>query len=155
MFLPSEDCHNNLKESKDTKFTVVVPDRHMLFQNQTPIQWYRTVHSQLYLISQICQNHSFFVSIFSQRFSREKCPILTVASFFSSDYNLTLIGPLFLQSKLLKLIPQGQVPSAEISAKGFPLFIFYYCNLTYKPRTRLKAPLSIFFGIVRLFFENF
>ena len=25
--------------------------------------------------------------------------------FFSSDYNLTLIGPLFLQSKLLKLLP--------------------------------------------------
>ena len=24
--------------------------------------------------------------------------------FFSSDYNLTLIGPLFLQSKLLKLL---------------------------------------------------
>ena len=43
----------------------------------------------------------------SRRFSREKCPTLTVASFFlffSSDYNLTLIGPLFLQSKLLKLL---------------------------------------------------
>ena len=46
--------------------------------------------------------------IFSWRFSSEKCPTLTVASFFllfSSDYNLTLIGPHFLQSKLLKLLP--------------------------------------------------
>ena len=51
----------------------------------------------------------FTETIFSRRFSREKCPTLTVASFFffffSSDYNLTLIGPLFLQSKLLKLLP--------------------------------------------------
>ena len=41
--------------------------------------------------------------VFSRRFSSEKCPTITVASFlsFSSDYNLTLIGPLFLQSKLL------------------------------------------------------
>ena len=57
-------------------------------------------------------------SVFSRRFSSEKCPTLTVASFFlffSSDYNLTLIGPLFLQSKLLKLLPLGQVRSAEIS----------------------------------------
>ena len=46
------------------------------------------------------------VTVFSRRFSREKRPTLTVASFlfFSSDYNLTLIGPLFLQSKLLKLL---------------------------------------------------
>ena len=43
--------------------------------------------------------------------------------FFSSDYNLTLIGPIFLQSKLLKLLPLGQVRSAEISAIGSP-FIF-------------------------------
>ena len=45
--------------------------------------------------------------VFSRRFSREKSPTLTVASFFlffSSDYNLTLIGPLFLQSELLKLL---------------------------------------------------
>ena len=45
------------------------------------------------------------VTVFSRRFSREKCPTLTVASFFlffSSDYNLTLIGPFFLQSKLLQ-----------------------------------------------------
>ena len=49
-----------------------------------------------------------FFDFFSRRFSREKCPTLTVASFFffffSSDYNLTLIGPLFSQSKLLKLL---------------------------------------------------
>ena len=47
-------------------------------------------------------------AFFCRRFSSEKCPTLTVASFFSfffsSDYNLTLIGPLFLQSKLLKLL---------------------------------------------------
>ena len=43
--------------------------------------------------------------LFSRRFSKEKYPTLTVASFFSSDYNLTLIGPLFLQSKQLKLLP--------------------------------------------------
>ena len=51
---------------------------------------------------------SIVLRFFSRRFSREKCPTLTVASFsssFSSDYNLTLIGPLFLQSKLLKLLP--------------------------------------------------
>ena len=45
-------------------------------------------------------------TIFSRRFSSEKSPTITVASFFSffsSDYNLTLIGPLFLQSRLLKL----------------------------------------------------
>ena len=46
--------------------------------------------------------------LFSRRFSSEKCPTITVASFvsfFSTDYNITLIGPLFLQSKLLKLLP--------------------------------------------------
>ena len=31
--------------------------------------------------------------------------ILQWLVFFSSDYNLTLIGPFFLQSKLLKLLP--------------------------------------------------
>ena len=48
-------------------------------------------------------------NVFSRRFSSETSPTITVASFFSfsfsSDYNLTLIGPLFLQSKLLKLLP--------------------------------------------------
>ena len=51
---------------------------------------------------------NFLNEFFSRRFSREKCPTLRVASFFHlflSDYNLTLIGPLFLQSKLLKLLP--------------------------------------------------
>ena len=46
--------------------------------------------------------------------------------FFSSDYNLTLIGPLFLQSKLLKLLPLGQVWSAEISAKGSPFHFLLF-----------------------------
>ena len=46
-------------------------------------------------------------------------------SFFSSDYNLTLIEPLFLQSKLLKLLrPSGQVRSPGISAKGSPFHFF-------------------------------
>ena len=72
--------------------------------------------------------------------------------FFSSDNNLTLIGPLFLQSKLLKLLKLCQVRSAEISAKGSPFhFLLFYRNL--QNRTRLKG--SIFFGIVRLFSKIF
>ena len=48
---------------------------------------------------------------------------------------------------------RGQVRSAEISAKGSPLFIFYFFYRNLQNRTRLKG--SIFFGIVRLFSKIF
>ena len=60
-------------------------------------------------LGQFVGNMRSFAIVFSRRFSSEKSPTITVDSFFfflfSSDYNLTLIGPLFLQSKLLKLLP--------------------------------------------------
>ena len=92
---------------------------------------------------------------FSRRFSSEKCPTITVASFFSSDYNLTLIGSLFLKSKLLKLLPQGQARSAEISAKGSPLSFFTILTQPTKPDETKGSPLSIFFRHCATFFENF
>ena len=82
-------------------------------------------------------------AIFSRRFSSEKCPTLTVAGFFPSDYNLTLIGPLFLQSKLLKLLPSGQVQSAEISTKRSPLSFLVGAFL--KKRARLLQSLFLKF----------
>ena len=57
------------------------------------------------LISTNGWNSETLAIIFSRRFSSEKSPTITVASFFSffsSDYNLNLIGPHFLQSKLLR-----------------------------------------------------
>ena len=52
--------------------------------------------------------------------------------FFSSDYNLTLIEPLFLQSKLLKLLAkEAKSGQRKLVQKG-PPFIFYFFTVTYK-----------------------
>ena len=53
------------------------------------------------IIAQINHLLLFLVGAFLVKSAR----LLQWLSFFSSDYNLTLIGPLFLQSKLLKLLP--------------------------------------------------
>ena len=70
------------------------------------------------------------VVLFSRRFSREKCPTLTVASFFSfffvrlqshSDWAT------FLTIETTKTTTiRGQVRSAEISAKGSPFHFLLF-----------------------------
>ena len=76
-----------------------------------------------------------------------------VFPFFSSDYNLTLIGPLFLQSKLLKLLAnEAKSGQRKLVQKG-PPFIFYFFYRNLQNRTRLKG--SIFFRHCATFFENF
>ena len=82
----------------------------MLFQYGTSLTFMFNTMALQYNTTMFFKVLSFHgTHVFSRRFSSEKCPTITVASFFisffSSDYNLNLIGPPFLQSKLLKLLP--------------------------------------------------
>ena len=53
----------------------------------------------------VFRGHRFAtLDIFSRRFSSEKSPTITVASFFCQTTILTLIGPIFLQQKLRNLL---------------------------------------------------
>ena len=57
---------------------------------------------------------------------------------------LTLIGPLFLQQKLLKLLrPKAKSGQRKLSAKG-PPFIFYYFKETYKTGRAQRVPFGFF-----------
>ena len=96
---------------------------------------------------------------FSRRFSREKCPTLTVASFFSfffvrlqshSDWAT------FLTIETTKTTSiRGQVRSAEISAKGSPLSLFIFLrNLQNRKRPK-GPPFQFFSALCEIFFENF
>ena len=92
------------------------------------------------------------MTVFSRRFSREKCPTYSGKFFFvrlqsHSDWAT------FLTIETTKTTSiRGQVRSAEISAKGSPFhFLLFYRNL--QNRTRLKG--SIFFRHCATFFENF
>ena len=52
--------------------------------------------------------------------------------FFRQTTILTLIGPLFLQQKLLKLLrPKAKSGQRKLSAKGPPIF-FHFFNVFYK-----------------------
>ena len=95
----------------------------------------------------------FKKSVFSRRFSSEKCPTLSVASFFFVRLQSHSDWATFLTIETTKTTSiRGQVRSAEISAKGSPFhFLFFYRNL--QNRTRLKG--SIFFRHCATFFENF
>ena len=66
-------------------------------------------------------------AIFSRRFSREKCPTLTVASFFFVRLQSHSDWATFLTIETTKTTSiRGQVRSAEISAKGSPLSFFTF-----------------------------
>ena len=60
-------------------------------------------NARLLLFNFLIMSHLHFSAVLLNGITES--PTLTVASFFSPDYNLTLIGPLFLQSKLPKLLP--------------------------------------------------
>ena len=71
--------------------------------------------------------------VFSRRFSREKCPTLTVASFFFVRLQSHSDWATFLTIETTKTTSiRGQVRSAEITAKGSPLSFFYFFTVTYK-----------------------
>ena len=89
--------------------------------------------------------HAFLVGAFS---FQGKMPD-AYSDLFISD--LTLIGSLFTETTKTTQIKSGQ---GKLSAKG-PPFIFYFLNVTYKTRTRLKGPLLIFFRHCATFLENF
>ena len=96
-----------------------------------------------------------YSGIFSRRFSREKYPTLTVASFFfffSSDHRPHRVCTIFyrlhsrshvLVSTRFTVNPAVTGSSPCFSQKRFRA-IFWHC-----------ATLSFFFGTVRLFFEIF
>ena len=91
---------------------------------------------------------SFLVGAFSLK---EKSPTIKVGSFFSVD-NLTLNSPLFLQS--LFICSTNFFEKQEIVGSILALnHKFFYA---FKSRCETKGFFRlVFFGIMRLFFENF
>ena len=88
--------------------------------------------------------------IFSRRFSREKCPTLTVASYSSrlqshSDWATFLT----IETTETTKAKSGQ---RKLVQKG-PLFIFYYFNVTYMLIKPKWLPLLTFFGTMRHFLK--
>ena len=72
--------------------------------------------------------------------------------FFLQTTILTLIGPLFT---ILRRAPEASPPKANLTPKG-PLFHFLLFQGNIQNRTCPKGPpFGLFFGTVRLFFENF
>ena len=72
--------------------------------------------------------------------------------FFLQTTILTLIGPLFT---ILRRAPEASPPKANFTPKGPPFhFLLFQGNI--QNRTCPKGPpFVLFFGTVRLFFENF
>ena len=72
--------------------------------------------------------------------------------FFLQTTILTLIGPLFT---ILRRAPEASPPKANLTPKGPPFhFLLFQGNI--QNRTCPKGPpFGLFFGTVRLFFENF
>ena len=100
--------------------------------------------------------------LFSRRFSREKCPTLTVASFFSSDHRPHRVCPTFyrlhsrshvLVSTRFTVNPAVTGSSPCFSQKLFRAIFSALCDSF--NFFRHYATLSIFFGTVRLYFEIF
>ena len=99
-------------------------------------------------------------SVFSRRFSSEKCPTLTVTSFFfvrlqsHSDWETFHTIKTTKTTTIRRYLKSGQ---RKLVQKGPPFHILlFYRSL--QNRTRLKPPpppFRFFFGIVRLFFKNF
>ena len=72
-------------------------------------------------------------------------------TFFSSDYKLTLIGPLFRNNPETTY---SQVRPRQTHSKWSPFhFLLFQGNL--QNRTCLKDPLWIFLALCDFFFENF
>ena len=85
------------------------------FFSQAMVQWVRF-------------GTSFLVGAFLVKRAR----LLQWLIFFRQTTILTLIGPLFLQQKLLKLLrPNANSGQRKLSAKD-PPFIFYFFEETYK-----------------------
>ena len=100
----------------------------------------------------------FFIPFFSRRFSSERAPTITVASFFfffvrlqsHSDWSTLLTIETTKTTKAIKAM-SGQ---RKLVQKGPPfLFLLFKRNL--KNRTRLKGPPFPFFWHCATFFETF
>ena len=72
--------------------------------------------------------------------------------FFLQTTILTLIGPLFT---ILRRAPEAKSAQGKLYSKGSPLSFFTFSRKHTKPDVPKGSPLWIFFGTVRLFFENF
>ena len=72
-------------------------------------------------------------------------------SFFLQTTILTLIGPLFTILRRAR----GQVRPRQTLLQRVPLSFFTFSRKHTKPDVPKGSPLWIFFGTVRLFFENF
>ena len=73
-------------------------------------------------------------------------------SFFLQTTILTLIGPVFT---ILSRAPEAKSAQGKLYSKGSPLSFFTFSRKHTKPDVPKGSPLWIFFGTVRLFFENF
>ena len=85
--------------------------------------------------------------VFSRRFSSEKSPTITVASFFRQTTDLIVYVPLFTETAKTTQAKSGQ---CKLSAKG-PPFIFSLFYVTYKTGRDQRVPLLIFFGAANFF----
>ena len=72
-------------------------------------------------------------------------------SFFLQTTILTLIGPLFT---ILRRAPEAKSAQGKLYSKGSPFhFLLFQGNI--QTGRAQRVPLWIFFGTLRLFFENF
>ena len=111
----------------------------------------------------------------SRRFSREKCPTLTVASFLvgafsfkeksptitvASFFSFFFVRPQsssrmyhFLQKLISSLRPSSTIANL---LQRVPPFVFYLFNVTYKTgRLQRVPPFNFFSALCEFFFENF
>ena len=95
---------------------------------------------------------------YSARFPfKEKCPTIAVTFFFffSSDYNPHTDRSTFYNSQFCAEHLRPSPPKANFTPKGPPFHFFTFSRKHTKPDVPKGSPLWIFFGTVRLFFENF
>ena len=104
--------------------------------------------------------NGFTLSVFSRRFSREKCPTLTVASFFFLFFFVRLQShsdwAIFLTIETTKTTSiRGQFGQRKLVQKGPPFHFFtFFRNLQNRKRPK-GPPFQFFFGTVRNFFRKF
>ena len=87
--------------------------------------------------------------VFSRRYSNEKSPAITVASFFRQTTDLIVYVPLFTEITITTQYKSGQ---CKLSAKSPPFIFYFFFTLTYKTG---GSPTVDLFSSLCDFFENF
>ena len=96
-----------------------------------------------------------FSDIFSRRFSSDKSPNITVASFFYHQTTISLwLGHFSYNLNHSNYYHKAKSGQRNLVQKGPPISFFYFFNVTYK-MTRLNVPPFRFFSALCVFSRKF